>query len=385
MVKEIKNLRVLICGGRHFTDYTYLRFICNDILKDYFDYNIEIVSGHCKGCDLLGEKFANECHYKLKIFPADWKKYGKSAGIIRNLEMLEYISKTTCLVIGFISDNSKGTKFTLDKAQKMNIKTYTIRYEIEDIYFELFEGVRKNKDNNTFEIDFENDLDTDFIKFKKSIYCTSYKNNLRWYGYKVIKKPENKEDIMEFLKYIKTPEGLQDNGVLEMINRCVDNFYTESLIKHYDCIFKVPSSSNLVLTIIKIIIKNFDKTNMIDLEKLSPDNFDFDWDAIKKELQKQNKSDGYIENLKNMLLKSYVGASKKWDYFSISKIHPKYRKWLKPMLKIKDKEININDYKNILVVDDTFTSGGTFDMVISLLNSLNYNGNITFLTLMYNG
>lgn len=36
------------------------------------------------GADLLGEKFAKQYELKLHRFPANWNKYRKSAGYIRN-------------------------------------------------------------------------------------------------------------------------------------------------------------------------------------------------------------------------------------------------------------------------------------------------------------
>ena len=71
---------------------------------------------------LLGERYAEEHGVKLKIFPADWVKYKKSAGPIRNKQMIDYI---TCfenkMVVAFVSPNSKGTKQTVKLAQKNNM------------------------------------------------------------------------------------------------------------------------------------------------------------------------------------------------------------------------------------------------------------------------
>ena len=50
----------------------------------------EIVSGGAKGVDRLGEWYARQRGLPCKAFPAQWAKYGKSAGPIRNAEMAEY-------------------------------------------------------------------------------------------------------------------------------------------------------------------------------------------------------------------------------------------------------------------------------------------------------
>jgi len=70
-------IKVIIAGGRNFDDFNKLCQVCDEFLQD--QNNIEIVSGAYKGADLLGEKYAAERNYPIKQFPADWRRYGKSA------------------------------------------------------------------------------------------------------------------------------------------------------------------------------------------------------------------------------------------------------------------------------------------------------------------
>lgn len=56
-------------------------------------YNIkptEIVSGTAAGMDRCGEAYVKAANLKLAKFPADWDKFGKSAGHKRNAQMAEY-------------------------------------------------------------------------------------------------------------------------------------------------------------------------------------------------------------------------------------------------------------------------------------------------------
>lgn len=115
-------MKVIIAGSRSFSDYQLLKENCKQILKSETD--IEIVSGTANGADKLGERFANEFGYSIKEFPADWKKFGKSAGYIRNSEMADY---GDCL-IAFWDGVSKGTKHMIDLAKKKNLKIYVINY-----------------------------------------------------------------------------------------------------------------------------------------------------------------------------------------------------------------------------------------------------------------
>jgi len=50
----------------------------------------EVVCGMARGADSHGKEWAQRNNISVKEFPADWDKYGKSAGFIRNKEMAEY-------------------------------------------------------------------------------------------------------------------------------------------------------------------------------------------------------------------------------------------------------------------------------------------------------
>lgn len=114
--------KVIIAGGRDFTNTEILFQNCDEILKEY--QGIEIVSGTAKGADKMGEFYANQRGYSVKRFPAQWDKYGKSAGYVRNKEMSDYGD----LLIAFWDGSSKGTKNMIELAESKKIPTHVIRY-----------------------------------------------------------------------------------------------------------------------------------------------------------------------------------------------------------------------------------------------------------------
>ena len=75
--------RVIIAGGRKFNNYSLLKEKCDNILSNVND-RIAIVCGCADGADLLGGKYAKEKDYIIHYYPANWRLYGKSAGMIRN-------------------------------------------------------------------------------------------------------------------------------------------------------------------------------------------------------------------------------------------------------------------------------------------------------------
>lgn len=119
------SVRAIVCGGRNFND----RKLCFESLDRYLsEYkDLEIVSGHARGADSLGEEYAKLHGLKLSIFKADWEQYGKSAGAIRNRQMLRYASKETPVVIAFWDGKSRGTKNMIDQAMEKAI-THIVRY-----------------------------------------------------------------------------------------------------------------------------------------------------------------------------------------------------------------------------------------------------------------
>ena len=54
------KLRILVCGGRHFSNYVLLEKTINGVIAESGREDIEIVSGHCVGADRLGELYAEK-------------------------------------------------------------------------------------------------------------------------------------------------------------------------------------------------------------------------------------------------------------------------------------------------------------------------------------
>lgn len=109
--------RVVVAGSRDFNNYPEAeKYIDLCILKIKGRYSLVFVSGNCKGADLIGEKYAKEHGYEIEIFPAEWKKYGRAAGPIRNEKMAEISDYVIC----FWDGKSRGTKNMIDMARKFN-------------------------------------------------------------------------------------------------------------------------------------------------------------------------------------------------------------------------------------------------------------------------
>ena len=109
--------RVVIAGCRDYNNYDeakiFIDFCLSDIRKEN---NIVIVSGCASGADAIGERYAKENGFKVEKYPADWKSYGISAGLIRNKQMAQISDYVIC----FWDNKSKGTKSMINYALKYN-------------------------------------------------------------------------------------------------------------------------------------------------------------------------------------------------------------------------------------------------------------------------
>jgi hypothetical protein len=109
-------MRTIIAGSRSCSDY-------NELLRaiDKKEWEISVVlSGAAQGVDLLGEMWAIKNNKPLETYPAQWRKYGKSAGFLRN----ETMAQNADALIAIWDGKSKGTKHMIEKAKDHGLKVY---------------------------------------------------------------------------------------------------------------------------------------------------------------------------------------------------------------------------------------------------------------------
>jgi len=110
-------MKTIIAGGRdyHLSDTDVLK------LDELADNISQVVSGAARGVDSCGELWARKNNIPVKMFPADWKTYGKKAGYLRNKQMAEYAD--ACILF----TGGKGTQMMFDLAKEYNLKIWDFR------------------------------------------------------------------------------------------------------------------------------------------------------------------------------------------------------------------------------------------------------------------
>lgn len=116
-------MRILVTGSRDWTDWR----VISKALLDHWGYSVTVVHGACPtGADEIADWLCTEvltyveCILEMERHPAEWGKYGKSAGFRRNAEMVN-LGADVCLA--FIKNGSKGATNTADLAERAGIPT----------------------------------------------------------------------------------------------------------------------------------------------------------------------------------------------------------------------------------------------------------------------
>lgn len=118
--------RIIIAGGRDFKDYKLLSQTMNHLLSNIKD-DIIVVCGKARGADTLGEQYAKEHRYSVQYFPADWNRYGKAAGYLRNIEM----AKNADALVAFWDGLSLGTRHMIETAKARGLRVRVKHYDKE--------------------------------------------------------------------------------------------------------------------------------------------------------------------------------------------------------------------------------------------------------------
>lgn len=82
---------LIVCGGRNFCDTLFEKDCIEQTIAKFKlqKNNTVIMSGGATGADTIALEWAHANEWNAMRVPAKWNDMGKSAGMARNLEMLE--------------------------------------------------------------------------------------------------------------------------------------------------------------------------------------------------------------------------------------------------------------------------------------------------------
>jgi hypothetical protein len=117
--------RALVCGSRDFKE-DWLVFLALDSYLEEREVDpktLTIVSGAARGADTLAAEWARRRGINLEEYPADWNKYGRAAGPVRNKQMLD---SGVDIVIAFPKGESKGTRHMMKIAREAGVEVVAV-------------------------------------------------------------------------------------------------------------------------------------------------------------------------------------------------------------------------------------------------------------------
>lgn len=120
-------MRVLVTGSRGYTNAWQLATVLTGLVLGQDPGTTDFIQGNCpEGADKLCRQFCRKANLPCYGFTADWTKYGKPAGMIRNRRML--VEGQPDLVVAFFVDNirTSGTSGMVKLAQKAKVEVWEI-------------------------------------------------------------------------------------------------------------------------------------------------------------------------------------------------------------------------------------------------------------------
>jgi len=116
-------MRLIVAGGRDIGNVPLIRREMNRAWKDIGPF--EVVSGMARGVDSIAADLAIDAGIIVNEFPADWDKFGKSAGYRRNEEMAQFGTH----LLAFWDGESKGTGHMIDIAEREGVPVRIVRVD----------------------------------------------------------------------------------------------------------------------------------------------------------------------------------------------------------------------------------------------------------------
>jgi len=111
-----KIMKTIIAGSRGIKD---MKMVIDAIEKSGIRIST-VLSGRAKGVDMLGELWAMKNNVPVESYLPNWKRFGKGAGLKRNIEMINNADA----LIAIWDGKSKGTAHTIKKAKEKGLLVF---------------------------------------------------------------------------------------------------------------------------------------------------------------------------------------------------------------------------------------------------------------------
>lgn len=121
--------KIAVIGSRSFSDEEYMRRVLFEKEKLHAEEHV-LVSGGAPGEDFLAERISKVEEIPFVLYPANWERHGRRAGMLRNIAMIQYVDE----VIAFWDGKSSGTQHSINLAEKFGkpVRIYMVNNYEQD-------------------------------------------------------------------------------------------------------------------------------------------------------------------------------------------------------------------------------------------------------------
>lgn len=113
-------VRLLVCGDRNWKDMDIVLSLFQRLRAAGVKVEV-VIDGAARGADSLGHMVARQLALPCNRYPADWNKYGRGAGPIRNRQMLDEGKPNLVVAFHDRLEDSKGTRNMVRQALKAGV------------------------------------------------------------------------------------------------------------------------------------------------------------------------------------------------------------------------------------------------------------------------
>jgi hypothetical protein len=115
-------VRIIVAGSREGVNPQVVRAIVDRIYAKYPDATI--VTGGARGVDTIADFYAKHLGMSTEVYPANWDKYGKRAGYLRNCEMANSLTENSedFIVCIYPGRRTTGTAMMADIGRRAGFK-----------------------------------------------------------------------------------------------------------------------------------------------------------------------------------------------------------------------------------------------------------------------
>lgn len=116
-----------MCGSRTWEDVFPIYTFIKGVAATHSGHKVVVAHGGAQGADTMAGHAAVAADVEVRVFPANWKEFGKAAGFIRNKQMVEEF-KPDIVVACSEYPVTTGTQHTVNLAVKAGLPVYLLSH-----------------------------------------------------------------------------------------------------------------------------------------------------------------------------------------------------------------------------------------------------------------